>query len=164
MLRFRDMSVSDKRNSDTYNGPVSGRHSTRSASGWSPTSGAALLLVSIPSLLLGACLPGGASDSVVVLDGSSTVFPLAEALAEEFQNQHHEHRVTVGVSGSGGGFQRFCDGLIDIASASREITPAEASRCRANEVAFEAFPLARDGVTLVVHPANSSPDARALTR
>ena len=73
----------------------------------------------------------------VLIDGSSTVFPVAEALAEEFQIAHPGVQVSVGISGSGGGFQRFCAGEIDISNASRPIREGEVQDCEANGIEFD---------------------------
>ncbi|MDX1567079.1 MAG: PstS family phosphate ABC transporter substrate-binding protein [Longimicrobiales bacterium] len=98
---------------------------------------------------------GGAGlTGQVQSDGSSTVFPVAEAIAEEFQIANPGVRVTVGVSGTGGGISRFCGGEIDIVNASREMTEEEQERCEANGVEFIEMPVAWDGLSVVVNPAN----------
>src|SRR5919106_1534090 len=73
--------------------------------------------------------PGAAAPQVVTADGSSTVFPITEAVAEEFQKANQGTRVTVGRSGSGGGFQKFCRSETDISNASRPIRPTEIDAC-----------------------------------
>jgi phosphate transport system substrate-binding protein len=98
----------------------------------------------------GSASLGGA----VVIDGSSTVFPVAEAVAEEFQIANRSVRVTVGVSGTGGGFERFCGGETDISNASRPIDEEERAACAANGVAFTEMPVAWDGLSVIVNPAN----------
>lgn len=112
-------------------------------------------------VVLAGCGGGSESDSgdagftgQVRIDGSSTVFPVMEALAEEFQRANPEARVTVGRSGTGGGFQRFCGGEIDLSDASRPITEAERERCRANGIDFLRVPMAVDGLSVVTNPAN----------
>src|SRR5688572_18277491 len=71
------------------------------------------------------------ASATVTLDGSSTVFPVSEAVAEEFQKAHPNVRVTVGISGTGGGFQKFCRNETDISDASRPIQPTEMAACKA---------------------------------
>jgi phosphate transport system substrate-binding protein len=107
------------------------------------------------ALTVAAC--GGQHEAarVVRIDGSSTVFPIAEAVAEEFQREHRDVRVTVGISGTGGGFQKFCRGEIDIADASRPIKPTEIEQCRIGKVDFIELPVAYDGLVVVVNPNNT---------
>lgn len=106
--------------------------------------------------LLAACGGSRSTGSVVRVDGSSTAYPLMEAVAEEFMRaQAGQVRVTVGVSGTGGGFKKFCRGDIDVAAASRPMAKEEASLCAANGVRFIELPLAYDAITVVVHPANT---------
>lgn len=93
--------------------------------------------------------------AVITADGSSTVFPLTEAVAEEFQREFPGSRVTVGVVGTGGGLRRFCRGGLDLADASRPITALESAACTANGVAFIEVPVAYDGIVVAVHPANT---------
>ncbi|MEM9089020.1 MAG: PstS family phosphate ABC transporter substrate-binding protein [Cyanobacteria bacterium P01_F01_bin.53] len=90
----------------------------------------------------------------IQIDGSSTVYPISEAMAEEFQATNSATRVTVGVSGSGGGFKKFCAGETDISNASRQIKDGEIADCEAAGVEFIEVPIAYDGITLVVNPAN----------
>lgn len=89
------------------------------------------------------------------IDGSSTVYPITEAVAEEFQRAHPGARVTVRVSGTGGGFSRFCRGETDISNASRPIKASEIDACRAAGIAFTELPIAYDGLVVVVHPNNT---------
>ena len=105
--------------------------------------------------LLAAC--GGSSDSaeVIRLDGSSTVFPISEAMAEEFQLQNAGMPVTVGVSGTGGGFKKFCRGETVISNASRPIAASEIADCTAAGVTFMELPVAYDGMAVVVNPKNT---------
>lgn len=93
----------------------------------------------------------GALTGTIALDGSSTVFPLAETMAEDFQLRHPGVRITVGFSGTGGGFQRFCRGETELATASREIAADEAALCRRNGVAWIEVPIALDGVSVVAN-------------
>jgi phosphate transport system substrate-binding protein len=96
-----------------------------------------------------------ATASVVQIDGSSTVYPITEAVAEEFQlARGGAVKVTVGVSGTGGGFKKFCRGELDIAGASRPIQKAEMDTCAAAGVKYFEIPVAYDALTVVVHPNN----------
>ncbi|MDX2100154.1 MAG: substrate-binding domain-containing protein, partial [Leptolyngbyaceae cyanobacterium bins.59] len=96
------------------------------------------------------------SPSTVRIDGSSTVFPITEAVAEEFQKaQGGRTRVTVGVSGTGGGFKKFCNGEIDISNASRPIRTSEINACRAKGIRYIELPVAFDALTVVVNPQNN---------
>ena len=97
----------------------------------------------------------GPTPGIVRADGSSTVFPITEAVAEEFQKTHRDVRVTVGISGTGGGFQKFCRGEVDVADASRPIRPAEGEACSKANVAFVELPIAYDGLAVVVNPKNT---------
>ena len=96
-----------------------------------------------------------ASPQVITLDGSSTVFPIGEAVAEEFQRANAGARVTVGTSGTGGGFQKFCRGETDISNASRPIKDSEAEACKAAGITFIQLPVAYDGLSVVVNPKNT---------
>lgn len=100
-----------------------------------------------------------AADSVIAIDGSSTVFPITEAVAEEFQKIMPNARVTVGISGTGGGFQKFCSGETDISNASRPIKQVEIDACAAAGIEFIELPIAYDGIAIVVNPANDWVDA-----
>ena len=97
--------------------------------------------------------PGSATPSGDIrVDGSSTVFVLSEAVAEEFTKAGHRARVTVGQSGTGGGFQKFCRGETDISDASRPIRPAELAACKGAGINFFEIPVAYDGIAIVVNP------------
>jgi phosphate transport system substrate-binding protein len=101
-------------------------------------------------------VPVAHAQQTVTIDGSSTVYPIAEAVAEEFKKaQRGAIRVTVGVSGTGGGFRRFCRGEIDIANASRPIRASEIEECRRNGVTFLEMPVGFDALTVVVNPRNT---------
>ena len=91
---------------------------------------------------------------LIRIDGSSTVFPITEAVAEEFGNTGGG-KVMVGISGTGGGFKRFCRGETDISNASRPIKDAEKALCRSNGVDFIEIPVAYDGLAVLVNPANT---------
>jgi phosphate transport system substrate-binding protein len=90
----------------------------------------------------------------VKLDGSSTVFPIAEAAAEEFQKVYPNVRVTVGLSGTGGGMKKFAAGEIDISNASRKMKPEEAKKAQENKIEYTELPLAYDGISVVVNTSN----------
>jgi phosphate transport system substrate-binding protein len=95
------------------------------------------------------------AQSVIKIDGSSTVFPIAEAVAEEFQiSKRGKVRVTVGIAGTGGGFKRFCRGETDISNASRPILKEEMEVCRAAGIKYLELPVAFDALSVVVNPKN----------
>ncbi len=110
------------------------------------------------ALLFSSC--GGdintGEGGTISIDGSSTVYPITEAVAEEYraEAQDQDVRVTVGVSGSGGGFKKFSRGEIDVANASRSINSAEAEMAKQNNISFQELSVAYDGLTVVVHPEN----------
>lgn len=104
-------------------------------------------------VFLYSCGSGGPADEVKI-DGSSTVFPLTEAVAEEYRSEAPNVRVTVGRSGTGGGFQKFIRGDIDINNASREIQESEAKVARQNGIEYIGLSVAYDGMAIVVHPDN----------
>lgn len=112
----------------------------------------------VASTLLAAfgMLGAGAAQAqaTVKIDGSSTVFPVTEAVAEEFQKTTKK-KVTVGVSGTGGGFKKFCRGETDISGASRPITKAEIEECKKNGVVYLEMPVAFDALSVVVNPKNT---------
>jgi phosphate transport system substrate-binding protein len=95
--------------------------------------------------------PSGAGSALVRVDGSSTVFPISEAVAEEFRLATGTN-VTVGISGTGGGFQKFCRGETDVSNASRPISEVEIARCRDAGIGFIELPMAYDGIAIVVNP------------
>ncbi len=88
------------------------------------------------------------------IDGSSTVFPISEAIADQFQIRNDGVRVTVAISGTGGGFERFLSGQCDINDASRPITAAEAAAAAAAGIDFVEIPIGLDGLSVAVHPTN----------
>jgi len=92
----------------------------------------------------------GEEPALIPIDGSSTVFPITEAVAEEFQGQYETH-VTIGVSGSGGGFKKFCKNETVISNASRPIKLSEVELCGENEVEYIELPVAYDGIAVVAH-------------
>ena len=96
-----------------------------------------------------------AHAQTVKIDGSSTVFPITEAMAEDFQKaKKGKIRVTVGISGTGGGFKKFCRGETDISDASRPILKKEMDDCKAAGVQYIELPVAYDALTVVIHPDN----------
>lgn len=92
------------------------------------------------------------------IDGSSSVYPVTEAVAEEFRRIEPNIRVTVGVSGTGGGFKKFARGETDISNASRPIKESEIKACAANGIGFIEIPVAYDGLAVVVSPSNDFVD------
>jgi phosphate transport system substrate-binding protein len=103
--------------------------------------------------MLGTAAAPIASAQVVKIDGSSTVFPVTEAVAEDFQKaKKGAVKVTVGISGTGGGFKKFCRGETDISNASRPITKSEMEECAKMGVKYLEMPVAFDALTVVVNP------------
>ena len=97
-----------------------------------------------------------AQAQVIKIDGSSTVYPITEAVAEDFQKaQRNAVKVTVGVSGTGGGFKKFCRDETDIANASRPIAAREMEACKTAGVQYIEMPIAFDALTVVVNPKNT---------
>ena len=95
-----------------------------------------------------------ALKGTIEIDGSSTVFPVSEAVAEEFGKLHPDVRVNVGVSGTGGGFKRFTVGEIDISDASRPIKDNEAAIAEENDIQYYPLRVAMDGLSVLVSPDN----------
>ena len=120
--------------------------------------------VSIPRPAAGM-KPGGvspakeAADAAIVgkieIDGSSTVYPISQAVAEEFMKEHPKVTVRVNISGTGGGFKRFKEGDLDICDASRPIEKNELEACQKNNVAFVDLKIGIDGISVVVNPQNT---------
>jgi phosphate transport system substrate-binding protein len=96
------------------------------------------------------------STKLVKIDGSSTVFPITERVAEGFQKANSGTRVTVGVSGTGGGFKKFCAGETDISNASRPIKDSEKELCSKNGIKYMEIPVAIDALTIVVSQSNTA--------
>jgi phosphate transport system substrate-binding protein len=95
------------------------------------------------------------AQQIVKIDGSSTVYPVTEAVAEDFQKAKKQSiKVTVGISGTGGGFKKFCRGETDISNASRPILKAEMAECSKSGVEYIELPVAFDALTVVVNPKN----------
>jgi phosphate transport system substrate-binding protein len=95
---------------------------------------------------------GGNLSGTITIDGSSTVFPLTQAAAEAFQGENPDVHVTVGESGTGGGFEKFCAGETDISDASRPIEAPEAAACKKKGITYDDFQVANDGITVVTNP------------
>jgi phosphate transport system substrate-binding protein len=106
-------------------------------------------------VLVAAASAAAAIRGTVSADGSSTVAPFAQAAAESFQRQHSGARVTVGVSGTGGGFERFCKNETDLSNASRPIRLSEAAGCHDAGIGYVQFLVANDGIALVVNKNNT---------
>jgi phosphate transport system substrate-binding protein len=98
--------------------------------------------------------PAVAAEKIIKIDGSSTVYPITEAVAEEFQIKT-KTKVTVGESGTGGGFKKFCRGETDISNASRPISQKEIDACKDAGIQFIELPVAFDGLTVVVNDKNN---------
>jgi phosphate transport system substrate-binding protein len=124
--------------------------------------------VFVPALVVGVvsvAAPGLASaQASIKIDGSSTVFPVAEAFAEEFQiSKRGKVRVTVGMSGTGGGFKKFCRGETDMSNASRPISTEEMEACRKAGIKYLEIPVAFDALTVVINPKNDWVKGNSLT-
>ncbi|HET8651316.1 MAG TPA: PstS family phosphate ABC transporter substrate-binding protein [Gaiellaceae bacterium] len=118
------------------------------------------LAATLSALVLTACGGGGdgGGSGTIRSDGSSTVGPLMQAAAERFQRERSDVRVTVGISGTGGGFERFCAGETDISNASRPIEDEEKQSCSKAGVEFVELPVANDALTVVVNSENDWAD------
>jgi phosphate transport system substrate-binding protein len=124
--------------------------------------------ITLPALALGLLALGAPqsahAQAAIKIDGSSTVFPISEAFAEEFQiSKRGKVRVTVGMSGTGGGFKKFCRGETDMANASRPILAEEMELCRKNGVKYIELPVAFDALTVVINPENDWVKGNAMT-
>ena len=117
-----------------------------------PSLGLVLILATV-ALLAAGCGGGHSASGVITADGSSTVGPFTTKAAEDFRATGGVD-VTVGISGTGGGFERFCAGETDISNASRAIKDEEAAICAENGVEFVEFQVATDALTNVVNPEN----------
>lgn len=125
---------------------------------------AALVAAALLAAACGGGAPGGGAGApgtgeaelagTIRIDGSSTVYPISAAVAEEFMKRHPGVNVTVGVSGTGGGFQKFARGEIEIANASRPIKDPERAAAQQAGIAYVELAVAIDGIAVVVHPGN----------
>jgi len=119
------------------------------------------VVVALAAVAVFAACSGGESGGeggltgMVRIDGSSTVFPVTEAVAEEFQIANQGVRVTVGISGTGGGFKKFCAGETDISDASRPIKDTELEACRAAGIDPMQVTVGYDGLAVMVNPNNT---------
>jgi phosphate transport system substrate-binding protein len=95
---------------------------------------------------------GGNLSGTIAIDGSSTVFPLTQAAAEAFQGENPDVHVTVGESGTGGGFEKFCAGETEISDASRPIEPEEIAACKKKGITYDDFQVANDGISITTNP------------
>lgn len=130
---------------------------------------ASLILVGVMALSLAACgggntetegeAPDTALTGTIAIDGSSTIFPITEAIAEEFNGTYPEVRIPIGVSGTGGGFKKFIAGETDISNASRPIKDEEAQAAAAAGIEYIEMTIAYDGLSLLVNPANDWVDS-----
>lgn len=127
-----------------------------------------LVLIAFAGILLIACVggqqtegtdaSGGIPEGTILVDGSSTVAPITSAVAEEFQKINPGVRVPVGISGTGGGFKKFCAGETDISDASRPIKESEVEECNKNGIEYIELPIAFDGLAVLVNPENDFVD------
>lgn len=121
-----------------------------------------LIQIAVLGIVLSGCGPGNnnaensgeAISGNVQVDGSSTVYPITEAIAEEFRSEQPDVRVTVGISGTGGGFKKFGRGELDINNASREIKEDEASAAKENNIEYVGLSVAFDGLAVLVNKEN----------
>jgi len=133
--------------------PAGGSTATMSAD--KPTTAAS------PTTAAGKPVPPANKDELaklkgeIIIDGSSTVYPVTAAAAEEFRKYAKDVRISVGISGTGGGFKKFCNGETDISDASRPIDPKEAEACKAKGIEYIELPVAYDGLSVVVSPKNT---------
>jgi phosphate transport system substrate-binding protein len=109
----------------------------------------------IALVALWGAAPRASNAQIVQIDGSSTVFPVTEAVAEEFQKaKKGKVKVTVGISGTGGGFKKFCRGETDISDASRPILKQEMEACKGAGIEYIELPVAFDALTVIINPKN----------
>src|SRR2546426_7299646 len=112
-------------------------------------------LVALAAIVLLGGVPKTAKAQIIQIDGSSTVFPITEAVSEEFQKaKKGAVKVTVGIAGTGGGFKKFCRGETDISDASRPILKQEMETCKQSSVQYIELPIAYDALTVMVNPKN----------
>lgn len=112
------------------------------------------LLAVVCILLFGFSVQNASAADLIRIDGSSTVYPITEAVAEEYQIKNRSARITIGISGSGGGFKKFCRGETAFSNASRPIKAGEMKLCKKNGIPFLELPVAYDGLAVLVNPKN----------
>jgi phosphate transport system substrate-binding protein len=116
-------------------------------------------LLPVLAILLTILVACGAGDSnTIEIDGSSTVFPITQAVAEEFRKEHPHVQIPIGISGTGGGFRRFTTGETAISNASREIKDAEREQAAEHGVEFIEMAVAFDGLSVLVSTRNDFVD------
>ena len=103
--------------------------------------------------MISGCVTGTGKE--ILVDGSSTVFPISQAVAEEFRKERPDVQIPVGISGTGGGLKRFVTGGIDVADASRRIKDSERDEAAANGIEYTEFTVAYDGLSIVVNSSNN---------
>jgi phosphate transport system substrate-binding protein len=124
-----------------------------------------MVVASVAVLAVGVAACGSSDDEAsgsgsgdlsgsIRIDGSSTVAPLTEAIAEEFQAENPDVKVTVGTAGTGGGFEKFCAGETDISDASREIEPEEVAACKKDGISYQDVHVATDALTVMINNEN----------
>ncbi|HRZ42194.1 MAG TPA: PstS family phosphate ABC transporter substrate-binding protein [Bacteroidales bacterium] len=119
-----------------------------------------LLILAVATMLMASCnsksdhKTGDLSGSIAI-DGSSTVYPVTEAVAEEFRAEFPDVKITIGISGTGGGFKKFARGETDISNASRPIREEEIQLCKDNGISYIGLEVAYDGMAVVVNPRNT---------
>jgi len=112
-----------------------------------------LVATLIALVMISGCVTGTGKE--ILVDGSSTVFPISQAVAEEFRKERPDVQIPVGISGTGGGFKRFVTGGIDVADASRRIKDSERDEAAANGIEYTEFTVAYDGLSIVVNSSNN---------
>jgi phosphate transport system substrate-binding protein len=132
---------------------------TRRRVPWLASAGVALGLL---GAACGGGETGGGLSGTIAADGSSTVFPITQAVAEEFNAAQPDVQISVGVSGTGGGFEKFCNGETDLSNASRPISEEEIAACQENGIEFLELQVAIDGLSVVVNPSNSFVECLAV--
>ncbi|MBI4267797.1 MAG: PstS family phosphate ABC transporter substrate-binding protein [Chloroflexi bacterium] len=120
-----------------------------------PFVGITLLAVIITGCARSSATSENGLSGTIEIDGSSTVYPITEAVAEEFRKIHPQVRINVGISGTGGGFKRFVGGETQISDASRPIKDSEKAQADSNEVEWVEMPVAYDGLSVMVNPQNT---------